>query len=221
MLYCAVSREDRLVPVYVTDRSAPLRVEAAVTEIIRPWHEYGLGLILCSVCIVHTAPNAPTQLMWLARSEYILHWEQEHASSMGASYVFSATQLHVRLHLGHLAYVLALASRNRNKEDPKGMAISNLAIEQFGIQEHEEVLLDFLGPASNEEVNLLLMTSWMPPGPQPLSRWTWTLCPALLGPLPSRALVGTSCPARTTRKSTKCSFLAVSFLTFELYFIFQ
>jgi len=200
MLYCAVSREDRLVPVYVTDRSAPLRVEAAVTEIIRPWHEYGLGLILCSVCIVHTAPNAPTQLMWLARSEYILHWEQEHASSMGASYVFSATQLHVRLHLGHLAYVLALASRNRNKEDPKGMAISNLAIEQFGIQEHEEVLLDFLGPASNEEVNLLLDDLLDAPRASASEQVAMDTVPSSAGPTSEQGPSGHFLPRKNNKK---------------------
>jgi len=51
--------------------------------------------------------------------------------------------------------VLALASRFRNREDPKGMAVSNLAMEQFGIQEHQEVLVNFLGPASSEEMDLL------------------------------------------------------------------
>jgi hypothetical protein len=152
LLFCAVMKEDRMVPVYHTDRSAPLRVEAAVTEILRPWHEGGLGQILCSVCIVQTGPHMPTQLMWLSRSEYMLHWEAEHASSMVASNVFSASQLHVRIHLGHLAYILALAGRLNNKENPLGVAVSTLAMERFHIIMHDEVLKDFLGPASDEDL---------------------------------------------------------------------
>ena len=142
-----------MVPVYTTDQSAPLSVEAAVTEVIRPWYEGGQGRILCSVCLVHTSTTAPSQLMWLSRNEYINHWEMEPTSSMVVFNIFSASQLHVRLHLGHLAYVLALAGRLSGEENPRGTAVSNLALERFGIIEHDDVLKDFLGPASNEELD--------------------------------------------------------------------
>ena len=152
LLFCAVAKEDRAVPVFRTNMAMPLRVEAAVTEIIRPWYEGGQGMILCSVCLVHTSNSEPSQLMWLSRGDYIDHWEKEHVASMVASNIFSATQMHVRLHLGHLAYVLALAGVHNGEDNPRGTAVSCLAMERYGVLEHDDVLKNFLGPASNEEV---------------------------------------------------------------------
>jgi len=164
-LYCAVSNFDRTVPVYVTDRASPLRLEAVITEVIRPWYDQGLGKILCSVCLVQTSAEKGTTLLLLSRSEYIKHWESSHVPDMVASTTFSSTQLHCRVHMGHIAYVLALANRRRGKEKVSEKAFSDSALAQFGITERSDVLKDFLGPPTAEEYeeNLDLMIKvWRP-----------------------------------------------------------
>ncbi len=164
LLYCAVTQLDRRVPVYVTDRASPLRVEAAVTEVIRPWYDQGHGRIVCSVCLVQTNPSGGSSLLLLTRAEYIHHWETEHVSSMVASSTFSATQLHTRIHLGHLAYVLALANRRKGPENPRESAVSETALEQFGITERSDILKEYLGPPSLEEFDEIYEDHFGPSG---------------------------------------------------------
>ena len=101
--------------------------------------------------LIQTDPSRGAALLFLSRAVYIHHWETEHSSALVATSVFSATQMHVRIHVGHLVYVLALANRLKGQENPKGSAVSSTALRQFGITEHDEVLKAFLGPPSNEE----------------------------------------------------------------------
>jgi len=160
LLFCAMTNKDRRTPVYYTDKSAPLRLDAAITEILRPWYDRGQGKVVCSICLVKPLPDGPYTLLRLTRSEYISHWEHEHCSALMASTVFSGTQLHSRIHVGHLAYVLALAHRQKGKEDPMKFAISSRAMAQFGISEMDPSLRDFLGPTiSEEEMEENLLTS--------------------------------------------------------------
>jgi hypothetical protein len=163
LLYCAVTPSDKRVPILVTDRASPMRLDAAITEVIRPWYDQGQGKIVCSVCLIQTDSSGRAALLFLSRAEYIHHWEAEHSSALVATSVFSATQLHVRIHVGHLAYVLALANRLKGQESPKGTAVSSTALRQFGITEHDEVLKAFLGPPSNEEMDDLLSEVMDPP----------------------------------------------------------
>ena len=163
LLYCAVTPSDKRVPILVTDRASPMRLDAAITEVIRPWYDQGQGKIVCSVCLIQADSSGRAALLFLSRAEYIHHWEAEHSSALVATSVFSATQLHVRIHVGHLAYVLALANRLKGQESPKGTAVSSTALRQFGITEHDEVLKAFLGPPSNEEMDDLLSEVMDPP----------------------------------------------------------
>ena len=89
--------------------------------------------------------------MFLTRSEYITHWESCHVPDMAAMSTFSATQLHTRIHMGHVAYVLALAHRMKGAEAPSEPAVCDRSLIRFGITEYSDILSDFLGPLNLEE----------------------------------------------------------------------
>jgi len=149
-LYIAVSPADRKVPVYVTDRSRPLRLDTVIANAIRPWYEKGHGKILCPVCLVQTSARG-TSLEFFSRSEYVSHWEICHAPDMAAVTTFSATQLNTRIHMGHVAYVLAVANLHSIQEAPSESAICSAALKNYGVTEYSDILADFLGPVSLDD----------------------------------------------------------------------
>ena len=55
------------------------------------------------------------------------------------------------MHMGHIAYVLALANRRKGKEKPSKVTISKDASRRFNITERRNVLKDFLGPPTTDE----------------------------------------------------------------------
>ena len=154
-LYIAVSPSDKKVPIFVTDRRRPLRLDVVIADVIRPWYEQGQGKILCPVCLVQTDPEQGPKLVFLTRSDYIAHWEMSHTTDMVAMSTFSATQLNTRVHMGHVAFVLAVAHCQTGMDAPSEHAISSDALESCGITEFSNILLKFLGPSVEEDLEAI------------------------------------------------------------------
>ena len=68
--------------------------------------------------------------------EYSLHWEAEHYSSLVACSIFSATQLHIRIFMGHLLYLLVLANKTIHPEaDINALAYDEKVLKDMGSRE--------------------------------------------------------------------------------------
>ena len=70
--------------------------------------------------------------------------------------VFSGTQLNLRVHQGHLAYLLALANR-AGEDSPHGRAVDRAALRGHGLTESDNTLMSFLGPLSEALQEALLL----------------------------------------------------------------
>jgi hypothetical protein len=154
-LYLAVSPDDKRVPVYVTDRNRPLKLDVVIADILRPWYEQGHGRILCPVCLVQTDPAKGSQLMFLTRSDFIGHWEVCHTPDLVATSTFSATQLNTRIHMGHVAFVLAASHCQSGQDAPSESALSRDAMENCDFTEYSDVLVRYLGPSMDEDLEAL------------------------------------------------------------------
>lgn len=154
-LYLAVSPVDRKVPVYVTDRNRPLQLDVIIANILRPWYELGHGKILCPVCLVQTDPVKGPQLMFLTRSDYMCHWELNHAPDLVATSTFSATQLNTRIHMGHVAFVLAATHCKSGHDTPSESALCRDAMQSCCFTEYSDVLVRYLGPSMEEDLEAL------------------------------------------------------------------
>jgi hypothetical protein len=123
LLYPAMCRLTRQVPVLLQDLRHPSTLDLVLAEGIRPFWEKGEGMITCPICLmVPKAGGVGFTPAAYGRSAYLQHWESTHYSSYVASCTFSATQLHTRIYMGHSLYTLALANRRNGKDSPTGRA---------------------------------------------------------------------------------------------------
>jgi hypothetical protein len=153
-LFLAVSPQDKRVPVYITDRTRPLRLDVIIADVIRPWYQLGHGRILCPVCLVQNDPVKGVQLMFLTRSDFIAHWEVSHTPDLVAASTFSATQLNTRIHMGHVAFVLAISNCQGGQETPSESALDSDVMEN-NFSEYSDVLVKYLSPSIDEDMEAL------------------------------------------------------------------
>jgi hypothetical protein len=130
--YLATSKKYLSMPTLVTT-GQPGEVEKAVATIMRPFYQEGNGQVLCPVCLL-IEKKEQLEPIFLARSEFLPHWEKEHYGSFVAATTFSATQLHTRIYLGSLLYTLAVSYQPEGGEDyPDQEAYSEEALKNLNM----------------------------------------------------------------------------------------
>ena len=132
--YLATNRDNLAVPI-MENSLKPGDLENAVVDIMRPFYSNGSGKVLCPVCIM-VEKRGQLEPVFLSKVEYSLHWEAEHYSSLVASSIFSATQLHTRIFMGHLLYLLVLANKTIHPEaDINAPAYDEKVLKDMGSRE--------------------------------------------------------------------------------------
>ena len=156
LLFVATDWRDRKVPVYCLNRAEPLNLDSILADVLRPWYQSGQGQIVCPICLIETDQSGQATLCTLARGPFISHWREKHSQALMAISVFSGTQLNLRVHQGHLAYLLALANR-AGEDSPHGRAVDRAALRGHGLTENDNTLMSFLGPLSEALQEALLL----------------------------------------------------------------
>ena len=159
LLYPAMCRQTRGVPVLYQDMKHPSKLDMVLGEILRPFWEGGLGSILCPVCLIEVRQDGQAHPVFLSRHAFLQHWERNHYSSQVAAYTFSATQLHTRLYMGQAIYTLALSSRHRGKDNVSGMPVNVDVMIRHGVTDYDLRLQSMFPPevrkTSVEVIDLL------------------------------------------------------------------
>ena len=135
LLYPAMCRATRVVPVIEQDLRHPARLDLVIAEAMRPFWERAEGMIVCPICLmVPKAGGVGFVAAAYSRTLFLQHWEAVHYSSYVASVTFSATQLHTRIYMGHSLYTLTLANRRKGKDAPTGKCYDAEAMRSLQIQ---------------------------------------------------------------------------------------
>ena len=140
MVYPAMDRITRRVPVFRQDARHPSLLDAMIGDVFRPFWEKGYGCILCPVCLFEEKTDGKPFPSLQSRASFTRHWERLHYSSFVVSSTFSATQLHVRVYMGQMLYTLALANRKNGEETPLKMATDPKAMEHYKLTEMDDTL---------------------------------------------------------------------------------
>jgi len=122
-LYLAADATTLQVPVLHRNPERPDLPNAAIGRVLEPFWKYGMGRVLCSVCLAAVI-NGDYQPVFLARTEFVRHWIGHHLSSLVAVATFSATGLNSRIYQGHSLYILALNADQQIKDMPEACPVN-------------------------------------------------------------------------------------------------
>jgi hypothetical protein len=118
-LYLAADATTLEVPALHRNPERPDLPDAAIGRVLEPFWKYGMGRVLCSVCLAEVI-DGDYQPVFLARTEFVRHWiEHHHLLSLVAVTTFSATDLNSRIYQGHCLYILALNADQQIKDMPE------------------------------------------------------------------------------------------------------